>query len=90
MRTESKLKDILAPVLKELIELHELDAETEQYNEHRGHKKSINVSLDEKGNLGILYCSADYYPDNFVVSNTIAELKQEIETINLKKWKLNH
>ncbi|WP_338765767.1 hypothetical protein WAF17_02360 [Bernardetia sp. ABR2-2B] len=87
MSIEDQLKQLLAPVLKEFIDLHKLDAATEQYNKHRGCKRNVSVFLDEKGNLGILYCSADNYPDNFVVSDTIRGLKHEIETINTNKWK---
>lgn len=85
MRVETELKELLTPVLKEFTELHQLDAETELYNEQKGYTRSINISLDEKGNLGILYCSTDYYPNNFLASETINGLKQEIETINDRK-----
>lgn len=85
MRVETELKELLNPVLKEFIELHELDAETELYNEQKGYTRSITISLDEKGSFYILYCSTDYYPNNFIVSETINGLKQEIETINDRK-----
>lgn len=83
MRVETELKELLNPVLKEFIELHELDAETEQYQKAR--LKSLCVSIDENGKLGFLYSSSDYYPNNFVASETINGLKREIEIINDRK-----
>jgi hypothetical protein len=85
MRTETKLKELLTPVLKELIELHQLDAETELYNQQKGYKKNINVFIDEDGKIGFLYCSMDNYPYNFVASESINGLKQEIKIINQNK-----
>ncbi|WP_338792282.1 hypothetical protein [Bernardetia sp. MNP-M8] len=85
MSIETKLKKILAPVLQELIELHELDAETEQYNKDRGYKRNINVFVNEEGQIGFMYCSMDNPPYAFIAEVSIKKLKQNIKIINQKK-----
>ncbi len=88
-KIENKLKEILAPVLQELIELHKLDAETKQYNKDRAYKRNISVFVNEDGQIGFLYCSNDNAPYRFIAQESIKKLKREIKVINHKKDKEN-
>ncbi|WP_375559106.1 hypothetical protein ACE193_15360 [Bernardetia sp. OM2101] len=83
MSTETKIKELLTPLLKELTELHQPDGVQEEMD----FETSIDVCIDSRANNGFYFVfRSNYdYPNHLLCDKTVKGLKNQIIAINLTK-----